>query len=228
MKFYRFRIERVFSKSDITILVVSGDTVDLRSFIGITPDKLSKIMELMDETIVVDQLRSPKIQKLIAMGYTENQAEDIVTTFFNFMRHIGDTRIITIIENSKLNETEKKLMKNAFEDMSKKIDKNKIDELEKQEEIEEYGHLHLHTLNAKLECRPMFTNDKKLKLIGSVVIEGEIQDSGHENPPIPINFQLKVSSFEELVGELTKELSMIKTQIKELKEKMGEDNVYTR
>lgn len=203
---------------------MSSDPSELHVFSILNPEKISKIINLLDENIVEDQFRSPKLQDLKKLGFTIGQARDILECFFNF--YISSDKhdeMITIIDNSSLTSDAKSLAKNAYEEIIKRADKTKIDILEKTADVETFGHPHLHAFKVMSEFRSIVKNGKIERIVNSIVVEGNVQSSDHQ-VKTPINFQMDLSVFEKFVKSLNEDLENIRNEITILKEQLG-DNI---
>ena len=55
---------------------------ELRVFSVLDHEKLSKIMDVLDENILIDQFHSSKLKNLTEMGFTPKQSRDIIQCFF--------------------------------------------------------------------------------------------------------------------------------------------------
>lgn len=203
---------------------MSQQPKELEIFSILNKEKISKIIDLLDESIVEEQFDSPKLQDLEKLGFTNKQAEDILECFFNFYTNIEHYDLVmSVIDSSNLTSDTKSLTKNAYEEIRKRADKTKVKIFEEVTELEIFGHKHLHNLKVTSEFRPIVKNGKLERIVSSIVWEGSAQSKDHKTKTL-INFQMNLSTFEELVKELNVDLENIKTQITTLKKQLG-DNI---
>ena len=197
----------------------------LQVFSILDREKISKIMSVLDESIVTDQFHSPKLKNLERLGFTRKQSRNILECFFNLYRglpHPDETK--EFVNSLDIKDDVKQLIIESFEAMMERTDKTKVDIAITCEKLENFGHDHLHDFEVSSEFRPITKNNKLEKMVMSIIIEGSIQDAKHTKVT-PINFQVDLESFESIIQELNKQLKQIKTEIKILKEKLGDDVV---
>lgn len=198
---------------------------ELQVFSILDKEKISKIMDILDESIVRDQFKSPKIKKLEELGFTNQQSRDILECFFNFYHGlVYPDLMMELINNIDFKDDVKKLVIETFEVIRKKGDKTKVIMADKAEQLEDFGHDHLHGFKAISEFRPIIENGELRKLITSIIVEGNVQNANHTKTT-SINFQTNLENFEMLVQDLNEELKRVKTEVAALKEKLGEDIV---
>ena len=203
---------------------MSEEVYELLAFSGISDETMSKIVALMDETIVKDQLGTKKIDSLIQLGFPREKAHDIITTFFNFYAGLEfPDQVNAIIDNSSLIQKEKDLLKKSYETIKKRADKNYLDILRETKEIREFGHPHLHTLDMQTEFRPIIKNGKIVKMIPSIIVSGSAYDHSQEQGSA-INFQVTPEVLESILQELNEGLEKVKKEISALKNQLG-DNI---
>ena len=180
-------------------------------------------MSVLDESIVIDQFRSLQLKNLEKLGFTHNQSRDILECFFNLYRGIpqpDETK--EFINSLDISDDAKQLIIESFEAIMKKTDKTKVDVTIAHEELKNFGHDHLHYFEISSEFRPIVKNNILEKIAMSIIVEGNVQNTEHTKT-IPINFQVDLASFENIVQEFNNQLKRIKTEVKILKEKLGDD-----
>lgn len=197
----------------------------IKVFAELTKEDISQISNMLDENIIRNPFDSRKIQELKNLGYTQGQSRSILEAFFNFYDALKrPEQMREFISKLDVNKDTKQLINETFEMILKKGDKSKVILVEKIENLKQFGHDHLHRLDAVVEFRPLVDDDKLQKIVLSIIIDGEIQNNAHSNPKI-INFQTDFVTFQTVVNDLNKQLDAITTKIKILKEKFGDDAI---
>ena len=197
---------------------------ELQVFSILDREKISKILNVLDESIVEDPFGSPKRKSIRELGFTDRQSYDILECFFNFYRGLQyPDKIKQFIVHLDVNKDVKQLMTETFEKVIKKGNSTKVIISNKSAILKNFGHNHLHHFNVTPEFRPVVVDGKLEKMVVAIVIDGEAQRAAHTEAS-PINFQMDLKHFEDLVGDLNKQLEQIKIEVKILKEKLG-DNV---
>ncbi len=229
MRFYVFRIERVFSKSGRKFIVASKSGEELIAFTGITNEKMAKLLPIINERIADNSLHEVFIKNIMELGYQRNDAENIVACFYNFYNGLDEREgIEAIIEYSELGRIEKNIIKEAFHNILKSADRKKIDIIKEGQALADYGHPHLHTFGAKPEFRLLTRDGKIVKIVPSIVITGHVHNPVIEQENSVINFQVSIESLEDMINDLNIALKNTKTQISELKKQLGEEIVSER
>lgn len=195
-------------------------------FTDLNKKTVSKIINALDESIIEDQHRSPKLETLKNMGLTTSQSQDIMECFANFYIGLKHPDKIKKLINSKtnINEDTKQLINETFNKIIKKGNKTKIAIASKAVVLDDFGHEHLGRLGVEAEFRPVVIDGKLSKMVLAVVVEGYTHDDKH-NRATTINFQISLAGFEELVNNLNMELQQIKSTAKMLQTKIGENIV---
>lgn len=191
-------------------------------FSVLNKEKISQISNMLDESIIADPFDNNKIQELKNLGYTQGQSDKILKVFFNFYDALKyPEKMREIINNFDVNIETKQLIMETFESVLKKGDKSKVLLVDKIEKLKHFGHDHLHYLDVAAEFRTIVNGGELQKITLSIIIDGEIHNK-HTNPKI-INFQTDFVTFQNFVKNLDKQLDAITTEIKILKEKLGDD-----
>ena len=191
----------------------------------IEKNKIVKIIDMLDETVVKDQFRSTKIKNLEEMGFTHNQARNIIACFINFyLGLLYPDAIKKIISEIDVKEDVKRVIMETFDTVLENGDKVKVAITDKSERLGKFGHKHLYHFEAISEFRPIVANNTLQKLIVSIIIEGYSHDAAHSKAT-SINFQTDLAGFENLIEELNSQLKRIKTEISILQDKIGDDVV---
>lgn len=197
----------------------------LEIFSELKKSQLLQINRIFDESIIKDPLNNDKIQELKNLGFTKKQSMAILEAFFNFydaLKHSEQMK--NFIEQLEINDNTKRLIMDAFEMVLKKGDKSKVILIDKAEQLKIFGHDHLRKLDAVAEFRPLTDDGKLQKVVVSIVLDGEIQNTNHVNPKT-INFQTDFATFQTMVRDLNTKLNTMRIEINTLKKKMGDDIV---
>ena len=203
---------------------MSKSPKELEIFSVLNKEKISKIIGFLDESIIKEQLSDPQLQNLEKLGFTNKQARDILDCFFNFYAGIEHyDSILSLIDSSNLTSDAKNLAKNAYEEIRQHADKTKISMFKEIEQLEQFGHPHLHYLEVHTEFRPIIKNGKIERFAASVVFDGSAQNTDHDIKT-PINFQMSMNRFKEFVKDLSNELEDAESKIASLKKQLG-DNI---
>ena len=200
-------------------------TEELKVFSILDRKKISKIMDVLDESIVKDQFSSTKIKDLEELGFKHKQSRDILECFVNF--YLGSQyhdEMKEIISQADVKEDMKQLIMETFEAVVEKADKTKIEIANKSESLAKFGHEHLYHFVVISEFRPLVANDTLQKMVMSIIIEGHAHNVDHTKATT-INFQTDLTGFENLIQELNEQLKRIKMEVKILEEKLGDDVV---
>ena len=198
---------------------------ELQVFSILDKEKISKIVNVLDESIVRDQFNSTKIKDLEKLGFTHEQSRDIIKCFVNLYHVLQHSdRLKKFLNDVDIKDDIKQRIVNACEVLKEKADKAKVAIAITSEEARKFGHNHLHSLEITSEFRPIVEDNKLQKIIMMIVINGSMQNTDHTEKT-PIDFQIELKDFENLVQELDKELKQVKMEVKILQEKLGDDIV---
>ena len=198
---------------------------ELQVFSTLDREKISKIIDVLDESIVRDQFNSSKIKDLEKLGLAHEQSRDVLKCFFNFYRGFQHPdKLKKFFNNLDIEDDMKQRIIETFEELREKADKTKVAVAVTSEKSGRFGHDHLHVLEVTSEFRPIASDDKLQKMIMMIIVEGYTQNTAHTKET-PINFQIDLKSFEHLVQELNEHLKQINMEVKILQEKLGEDIV---
>lgn len=200
-------------------------TESMEVFSILDKKKLSMIMDVIDESIVKDPFQDHVISSLQEMGFAPVQSRSIAECFFNFYLAIQyPDKLKEQIDKVDIDEDAKRLIVETFEQILKKGDKDTVTMAEKAGALALFGHKHLHEFGIISEFRPIIDNHKLQKMVVSVVVTGLAHESSRA-PSTPINFQMKLSEFEDFVRLLNERLEQIKMEVETLEEKLGGDVV---
>jgi len=191
-------------------------------FEKIENSKINQMFNLVDESIIVTQIKKEKILKIIGEGFSNLEIYYINNALFNFVNIKTEEIILKIIENSELSNDKKNILKENFQAIKKSLSQDKISLLKSMSFLEDFGHPHVHTMGVYTEFRPLSKNGKIVKIIPSLIIKGSVHNPDNDKN-ILINFQMTLKEFEKIITEFQNDASVMKKEIAEFKEKFGDD-----
>ena len=198
---------------------------ELEIFSILDKEKITKIIDLLDESIVKDQFRTPQLQNLEKLGFTEKQSRDIIQCFFNFYSALPyPDEMNSFIDHLDFDNNVKNLVKDTFETIKKNGDKSKVTVANRLNKLQHFGHDHLHGIEAISEFRPVMVDKKLQNITTAIVVEINLQNTDHTKKT-HFTFQTDLEGFEHMMQELNKQLIQIKTERQIMKEKIGDDTV---
>lgn len=195
---------------------------DLAEVGKIPKENISRIIELVDEDIIIQSIAGLED----VLGDADVDADKVETVFYNIVRAKADPKLfIKLIDStSELTTNQKDILKDAMKKIHNKVDINKIRANSTVFRLETFGHAYIRIDDDSIttEFRPISdVNMKKIiKIVPSLVIDTELID---RDKSIPINFQMSLDEAQQFVDALNKNINVLKTMTREMREKFGKD-----
>lgn len=190
-------------------------------FAKIPDDKIRALADMLDESII----RKPsmkKIREVTGGDLSEIEVASVSTAFYNFfMSKDAPQRIIRIVDSAPLEDQKKAVLKQALKSIHEKSDAQKISQMRSVAELDAAGHPHFHQLQIYTELRPVSDNGEITKMVPKLVISCVLHEPNtHDDRPVSV--QMDLEEGRSLVKQISEQLEALETEIKFMKEKLGD------
>ena len=204
---------------------MADSSTDIAALAKLPNDKVRALANMMDESIIVRSPDRTKVDEIVGAGLSEAEFSCINRVFYNFVVNKASPQTIRrMIDATSLTEDEKNMLKQVLKNMHERLDAQKVDQMKAVADLGVVGHPHIHQLSIYTELRPISIGGRITKMIPKLVISGVLREP-HTPNDRPISIQLDPTQARRLSKEVGDQLDAFETEIRFIKEKMGDDIV---
>lgn len=204
---------------------MADPNADMAVLARLPDDKIHALADMLDESIIIRLPESAKIREIADTHLSESDVSCIINVFYNFFASQANPQpIIQMVDAASLQENKKNVLKEVLESIHKKIDTQKITQMQTIATLDVIGHPHFHRFDVYTELRPVSNDGKITKLIPKLVITGVLGEP-HTHIDRTISIQMDPKEGHKLVKDITSQLEALETEVRFMQGKLGDDVV---
>ena len=206
-------------------LQLADPSADIAALANLPNDKVRALADMIDESIIVRRPDRTKVDEIVGTGLSETEFYCITNVFYNFVVNKASPQTITrMIDATPLTEDKKTMLQQVLKNMHERLDAQKMEQMKTMADLKVAGHPHLHQLSIYTELRPISNDGRITKMIPKLIVNGVLREPYTSNDR-PISIQLDPTQARRLSKEVSNQLDALDTEIRFIREKMGDDMI---